>query len=70
MLAEGIETEAERGIMQALGCSLGQGYLFAMPMEELGLQRLLDRGLGIREGWDARKFLAMMDGGEADPKRS
>ena len=67
VLAEGIETEAERGIMQALGCSLGQGYLFAMPMEELGLQRLLDRGLGIREGWDARKFLAMMDGGEAGP---
>lgn len=64
VLAEGIETEAERGIMQALGCSLGQGYLFATPMDELSLQRLLDQDLVIREGWDARRFLAMMDGGE------
>lgn len=64
VLAEGIETEAERGIMQALGCSLGQGYLFAMPMEELSLQRLLDQELVIREGWDARRFLAMVDGGK------
>ncbi|MDP4576045.1 EAL domain-containing protein [Qipengyuania sp. G39] len=64
VLAEGIETEAERGMMQALGCSFGQGYLFATPMEELDLHRLLDREFVIREGWDARRFLAMMDGSE------
>ena len=68
VLAEGIETEAERGIMQALGCSLGQGYLFATPMEELGLQRLIDQELVMREGWDARRFLAMMDGAIKGPE--
>ncbi|QDX28184.1 EAL domain-containing protein [Sphingomonas suaedae] len=30
--AEGIETEAERAIMQTLGCAVGQGYLFAVPL--------------------------------------
>jgi EAL domain-containing protein (putative c-di-GMP-specific phosphodiesterase class I) len=43
VVAEGIETEAEREIIQALGCSIGQGYLFAAPMEEVRLQRLLDQ---------------------------
>ena len=46
VVAEGIETEAERAIMRALGCSIGQGYLFAAPMEESRLQRLLDQGFG------------------------
>ena len=49
VVAEGIETEAEREIVQALGCSIGQGYLFAKPMEESGLQRLLDQGLEVDE---------------------
>lgn len=30
-IAEGIETEAERRILRTLGCTLGQGYLFAPP---------------------------------------
>ena len=64
VLAEGIETEAERGIMHALGCSLGQGYLFAMPTDELGLQRLLDDEPSLGEAWDARRFLAKFDGRE------
>jgi len=63
VVAEGIETEAERAIMRALGCSIGQGYLFAAPMEEPDLHRLLDQGLVLREGWDARRFLTMQDGG-------
>ena len=49
VVAEGIETEAEREIVQALGCSIGQGYLFAKPMEESGLHRLLDQGLAVEE---------------------
>ena len=56
VVAEGIETEAERAIMRALGCSVGQGYLFAAPMDEPGLRRLLDQGLVLREGWDARRL--------------
>ena len=31
VVAEGIETEAQRRALQALGCELGQGYLFAKP---------------------------------------
>ncbi len=30
---EGIETEAQRQIVQDMGCMLGQGYLFAKPLE-------------------------------------
>lgn len=45
IVAEGIETETERSIMRSLGCSIGQGYLFAAPMEEAKLHRLLERGL-------------------------
>jgi diguanylate cyclase (GGDEF)-like protein len=49
VVAEGIETEAEREIVQALGCSIGQGYLFAAPMEEPRLQRLLEQGRSVAE---------------------
>lgn len=45
VVAEGIETEAERTIMQALGCSVGQGYLFAAPMDEVQLERQVKNGL-------------------------
>jgi PAS domain S-box-containing protein len=67
VVAEGIETEAERAIMRALGCSVGQGYLFAAPTDEPGLQLLLDQGLVAAEGWDARRFLTMLDGGPLGP---
>lgn len=50
VVAEGIETEAERAMMQTLGCSVGQGYLFAAPMDALQLERLLHEGLTLREG--------------------
>lgn len=41
VVAEGIETKEEREIMQSLGCPIGQGYLFAKPMEEGQLRLLL-----------------------------
>ena len=31
-IAEGIETEAQRAALQALGCHLGQGYLWSRPL--------------------------------------
>lgn len=43
VVAEGIETEAERAIMRALGCGVGQGYLFAPPLRASHFQRWLDR---------------------------
>ena len=45
VVAEGIETEDERSFMHRLGCSVGQGYLFAPPMDTLQLSRLLDDNL-------------------------
>jgi PAS domain S-box-containing protein len=45
VVAEGIETEAERDIVRELGCSIGQGYLFATPMEQVPFERLLERGV-------------------------
>ena len=47
VVAEGIETQAEMALMQALGCSVGQGYLFAAPMEDFQFERLLNFGSDI-----------------------
>ncbi|MBX3706594.1 MAG: EAL domain-containing protein [Pseudomonadales bacterium] len=33
VIAEGVETEAQRTQLQAVGCRLAQGYLFARPMD-------------------------------------
>ena len=40
-VAEGIETEGQAALMQALNCSRGQGYLFSRPLEEAALLSLL-----------------------------
>ena len=32
VVAEGIETEGHLGRLKALGCDLGQGYLFSRPL--------------------------------------
>ncbi len=39
IVAEGIETEAERATLQGLGISLGQGYLFGRPGPASGPER-------------------------------
>jgi sensor c-di-GMP phosphodiesterase-like protein len=33
VVAEGVETERQRDILQTLGCDEFQGYLFARPMD-------------------------------------
>ncbi len=40
-VAEGIETEAQRDELLKLGCELGQGFLFAPPLEAQAFWRLL-----------------------------
>lgn len=40
-VAEGIETEAQRGQLLQLGCELGQGFLFAPPLDGEDFYRLL-----------------------------
>ncbi len=61
VVAEGIETEAECAIVRALGCSIGQGYLFAAPMEEPQFQKVLGQRLILRKTLDARWFPTLLD---------
>jgi EAL domain-containing protein (putative c-di-GMP-specific phosphodiesterase class I)/GGDEF domain-containing protein len=56
VVAEGIETEDECVIMRALGCAVGQGYLFAAPMEAAILQPLLEQAQVVRGQWDEAGF--------------
>jgi predicted signal transduction protein with EAL and GGDEF domain len=43
-VAEGIETDAQAGALRAMGCDVGQGYLFARPMPADEASRLLAPG--------------------------
>ena len=48
-VAEGVETESQRALLRALGCTTAQGYLFAPPLEQADLEALLAgpaRGVG------------------------
>jgi EAL domain-containing protein (putative c-di-GMP-specific phosphodiesterase class I) len=48
VVAEGVESEQQRGRLWELGCPAGQGHLFARPMP---LHRLLAT---LRRGYDGR----------------
>ncbi|HEY6745780.1 MAG TPA: bifunctional diguanylate cyclase/phosphodiesterase [Mycobacteriales bacterium] len=48
-VAEGVETESQRALLRALGCTTAQGYLFAAPLEPADLEAMLAgpaRGVG------------------------
>jgi hypothetical protein len=48
-VAEGVESESQRALLRALGCTTGQGYLFAPPVPADELAALLigpPRGVG------------------------
>ena len=42
VVAEGIETEAQRALLSGLGCDEAQGYLFSRPVPPAILRNLLD----------------------------
>ena len=48
VVAEGIETEAQRRRLIELGCGLGQGYLFSRPVPAAEAGRLLRPGRPLR----------------------
>ena len=43
VVAEGVETQRQKGFMTDLHCDVGQGFLFAEPMSAQELEKLLDR---------------------------
>lgn len=58
-LAEGVETQAERDALLAMGCDLAQGYLFARPLPALELVAwLAERGVTVEGEGNLRSALA------------
>ena len=48
VVAEGIETKAQRDFLRALGCSIGQGYLFGPAVPAARVPELLRRATGAQ----------------------
>jgi EAL domain-containing protein (putative c-di-GMP-specific phosphodiesterase class I)/GGDEF domain-containing protein len=48
VVAEGIEKEEQLGLLRALGCEFGQGYLFSRPLDAEAASALLADGLPAR----------------------
>jgi EAL domain-containing protein (putative c-di-GMP-specific phosphodiesterase class I) len=46
LIAEGVETEAQRRFLQERGCKVYQGYLFSRPVPAAGFEALLARAEG------------------------
>ncbi|MCF8481702.1 MAG: EAL domain-containing protein [Rhodospirillum sp.] len=44
VVAEGVETLAQHEALLALGCDVGQGFLYARPLNQVDFETLLDRG--------------------------
>jgi len=42
VIAEGVETEAQRSLLESLNCSEMQGYLFSKPLPADEISRFLD----------------------------
>lgn len=49
VVAEGIEKEEQLGLLRALGCQYGQGYLFSRPIDAEAAASLLATGLPTRQ---------------------
>ena len=63
VVAEGVETEAQRDCLQALGCDVAQGFLFSRPVAPELLQALL-------AGDELRVSMLSAGAGDSRPKRS
>jgi EAL domain-containing protein (putative c-di-GMP-specific phosphodiesterase class I) len=50
VVAEGVETPEQREQLLALGCTLGQGYLFAQPLPDEALELVRAGVVPLPEG--------------------
>jgi EAL domain-containing protein (putative c-di-GMP-specific phosphodiesterase class I) len=50
VVAEGVETEAQRAMLFDMGCSVGQGYLFGIPADEETFAACLVGSESVRTG--------------------
>ena len=50
VVAEGVETEAQRDALRSIGCDFGQGYLFARPLPASAFEALLRQRLRPDQG--------------------
>ena len=46
VIAEGVETEAQRALLASLGCHAYQGYLFSRPLQLEAFEALFGQGRG------------------------
>jgi EAL domain-containing protein (putative c-di-GMP-specific phosphodiesterase class I) len=61
-VAEGVETGAHLDRLRSLGCRLGQGYLFSMPIDAESVEDFLAAGGNIFERQlDLRSMTAVVE---------
>ncbi|WP_246180278.1 EAL domain-containing protein [Marinobacter changyiensis] len=51
VIAEGVETEAQRQLLLSIGCDYGQGYLFSRPLPASKFEQLIARTAQGNELW-------------------
>ena len=47
LVAEGVETEAQRALLNRLGCDVMQGFLFSPPVEASRIEQMLSNGASL-----------------------
>ena len=67
MVAEGVETEAQRDFLQRCGCDLLQDYLLSRPQPEEPYTQLLRRGRTLPEAPAADRLPASQPGTGDNP---
>jgi diguanylate cyclase (GGDEF)-like protein/PAS domain S-box-containing protein len=58
VVAEGVETEAQRALLAGMGCDFGQGYLFNKPVSPEEFEWLLVESQGREEGVELARAIA------------
>jgi EAL domain-containing protein (putative c-di-GMP-specific phosphodiesterase class I) len=58
VIAEGVETEAQRQFLQGLGCDTYQGHLFSRPLPAEAFNALLARGAAVAAETQAARAIA------------